>query len=97
MDRRKATEARRAVFAVLLLIVLLPAFAWLVAPDKYSYGFTYSVDSKNVFVEKKPANCDWGHSPLGGKSCHYKKIVTPQKNDQGKVTSVYVTWERIED
>jgi len=97
MEQGRTADVRRAVFAALFLVAIIPAFVWLVAPDKYSYGFTYSVDSHNVFVDKKPTNCDWGHSPLGEKGCHYKKIVAPQKNDQGKVTSVYVTWERIDN
>jgi hypothetical protein len=84
------------------LVLLVPAaavggFAWWVAPDKYTYAIEYDVNSDNVFVEKKPKDCDWDHAPVGGKGCHYKKTVAPQKNEKEKVISVYVSWERIED
>jgi hypothetical protein len=66
-------------------------------PDKYAYSLQYEVDLDSVFVEKKPKNCDWEHAPIGDKGCHYRKVVTPQKNEKDKVTSVYVTWERVEE
>jgi hypothetical protein len=80
-----------------VVLGLIAAFVWWLAPDKYAYAWKYSIDSGKVFVEKKPKNCDWGHAPLGDKSCHYDKVVTPQKGDNGTVTSVYVSWEKVED
>jgi len=84
-------------FTGLIFLGLIAAFVWWLAPDKYAYAFEYQTNSDNVIVENKPKNCDWGHAPIGDKGCHYKKVVTPQKNEKDKVTSVYVTWERVED
>jgi hypothetical protein len=82
---------------LLILAAVVGGFVWWVAPDKYAYAFEYDVSSDYVFVEKRPKDCDWEHAPIGDKGCHYKKVVTPQKNEKGKVTSVYVSWERIEE
>ena len=81
----------------MVVLGLIAALVWWVAPDKYAYAFSYGLESDHVFVEKKPKNCDWEHAPIGDKACHYNKVVTPQKDAQEKVINVYVTWERVED
>ena len=41
--------------------------------DRVWYSVAHDTDWKNVNVEKRPSNCDFLHSPMGGKSCSYKK------------------------
>jgi hypothetical protein len=93
-------QSNGSAIGCLVLLILAGAiggFVWWVMPDKYAYSFQYDVDLDNVFVDKKPKNCDWEHAPIGDKGCHYKKVVTPQKNEKDKVKSVYVTWEKVEE
>jgi hypothetical protein len=99
MPEATPTNSDTAIGCLILLVLAaaIGGLAWWVAPDKYAYALEYSVDSENVFVEKKPKTCDWEHAPMGDKGCHFNKVVTTQKDQTGKVTSVYVSWEKVED
>jgi hypothetical protein len=96
----KTSETASGCLILIILAAVLIGLIWLFAPDtfyKYAYVFEYNVSAENVIMDSKPKNCDWEHAPLGDKGCHYKKAVTPQKDDKNRVTSVYVSWERVED
>jgi hypothetical protein len=86
----------------LLVLVGLPAFCvWSVAPNSIRYpllyGMMYHVDRSHVEIQKTPADCEWGYSPLGDKGCHYTKQVATVRNDAGRVMDVYVTWDKVQD
>lgn len=41
--------------------------------DEAWYSIRYSAELRNITVEKRPSDCDFLHSPLGGKGCKYEK------------------------
>lgn len=41
--------------------------------DRVWYSAVHNADWKQVNVNKRPADCDFFYSPIGNKSCHYKK------------------------
>jgi hypothetical protein len=53
--------------------------------------------SKNVHVDKQPTDCEWSDAPIGDKNCHYKKNVYEETNAHGRVTDVWITWEKVEN
>lgn len=50
--------------------------------DKVWYSFRFNTDFKNVSVDKRPSDCDFLHSPLGGKGCEYKKRTDVFRDEQ---------------
>jgi hypothetical protein len=63
-------------FGVFFLIIF--AFLlWNWATNcKLRYAWQYGIDSSQITVEAKPTDCDFMHSPLGDKDCHYTKEVS---------------------
>jgi hypothetical protein len=66
---------------VWIVLVWLALFTWL--PDmwnnKLRYSLWYEVDYAQVTIEKKPADCNFFHAPMGGKGCHYDRQVNVVK------------------
>ena len=94
----------RGIIGIAATIVFLgvpAAFIWMLLPDSFTqpirYAAEYSVDKSHVFIEKEPTDCDWGHAPIGNKDCHYDKTVLTTKNDNGRVTDVYVGWNKVQE
>jgi hypothetical protein len=97
-----------------LAVVGLAFAAWWVLPDDWrvKYAAEYMLNNDQVFIDRKPHNCEWATAPLGDKHCHYEKVVTvfnrkneiiagpaptnPAPEDQ-KPAKVFVAWERVED
>jgi hypothetical protein len=55
------------------------------------------VSSSNIIIEDMPHNCDFLKAPIGDKGCHFEKDVAVTKDDAGRNSRVYVTWDRKED
>ena len=70
---------------------------WLWPESKFGYANKYEVREEEVYVQAKPHDCEWGKAPIGNKYCHFEKTISTEKNSQGKVTAVYVNWERKDD
>jgi hypothetical protein len=51
----------------LVIFVWLPDMWW----SKTRISWWYGVSTDQVTIEKKPADCNFFHAPLGGKGCHY--------------------------
>jgi hypothetical protein len=66
-------------------------------PEKQRLANEYKVSQDQVFIEPQPHGCDFDDAPLGNKYCHFKKVLSTVKDEQGKVTAVYVTWEKVQD
>jgi hypothetical protein len=97
-----AARIRLGIIGIAATVAFLgvpAAFIWMLLPDSVTqpvrYATEYSVDQSHVFIEKKPTDCDWGHAPIGSKDCHYDKAVAPSKNENGRVTDVYVGWNKV--
>jgi hypothetical protein len=64
---------------IYLLISYVPDSSWV---NAIWYGLKYQVAVTQVHTNDKPSDCDWTHSPLGSKGCHYKSAVGTY-NDAG--------------
>jgi hypothetical protein len=84
-------------FTVIVPLVVLEGAMWLTPESKFGYASKYGLPDNKVFVQSKPHDCEWGKAPIGSKYCHFEKIVLTDKNEQGKVTAVYVNWEKVQD
>ena len=74
---------------------------WGFLPDSFRdsvwYSVKYDVSRDRVHEDKRPADCDWGHAPIGDKGCHYDQQIETLKNDRGVVTDVFVGWNKVTD
>lgn len=83
-----------------VILVIVGVFTFILAnaiPDSMLYAAFYHVSPSRIHVDKQPADCNWGHAPIGDKDCHYTKNVDLTTNDKGKATDVYVTWHKAQD
>jgi hypothetical protein len=101
---KEATRPSDLLWAIvgLGMVFGLPTLlVWEIIPNSIRYpvlfSLVYSVHFRDVQVDKKPADCDWGHAPLGDKGCHYEKQVQIIRNERGIVTDVYVNWDKVPD
>jgi hypothetical protein len=64
----------------LIGVSIFALIVWFVLPtswtDPFLYSTEYTITTEQVHWNTKPADCDWGHAPLGDKGCHFKKTVT---------------------
>ena len=87
---------------IILLVVILPLVVqegamWLAPESKFGYAAKYELPDDKVYVQSKPHDCEWGKAPIGNKYCHFEKSVITDKDSHGKVTAVYVNWEKVQD
>lgn len=69
------------IVEVFFLFIFLGAVYFVVAylfPDDWriKWSLKYIVPFSHVTIEPRPTLCDWGHAPLGNKSCHYERVVS---------------------
>ena len=83
--------------SVVLPLVIEESLMWLAPESKFGYAVKYGLPDSKVSIEPKPHDCEWGKAPIGSKYCHFEKIVLTAKNERGKVTAVYVNWEKVQD
>jgi hypothetical protein len=86
-------------WAGIFLALVAGAFYWL-TPEQDKLAAEYHIPKANVIIEPKPYGCDFDDAPLGNKHCHYEKIVDTEKACPGpdcRVTSVYVSWRKVEE
>jgi hypothetical protein len=97
---RKVIDAIVVVFACAFGGALALAMLWqltvLIVPGRAGYALKYDINVDHVYVDDQPHDCEWGKAPLGDKYCHYKKMVALGKNN-GRVSDVYVSWEKVQD
>lgn len=84
-------------FSVIVPLAVQEGAMWLAPESKFGYAAKYELADDKVFVQSKPHDCEWGKAPIGSKYCHFEKIVLTDKNEHGKVTAVYVNWEKVQD
>jgi hypothetical protein len=80
LDKIEETlKESRGFSGVATLIVLVWLFTFASSPRwlmKLWYSFSYDVNYDQVTIEKKPTDCEFLHSPLGSKDCHYSREVS---------------------
>jgi hypothetical protein len=81
-------------------LIWLAVVVWL--PDmwfsKTRFSWWYGVSNDQVTIEKKPADCNFFHAPLGGKGCHCDPQVTAikvktDKSDPARYPVNYVSFD----
>ncbi len=82
---------------VLLPLAVQEGAMWLAPESKFGYAAKYEVSDDKVYVESKPHDCEWDKAPIGKKYCHFNSVILTDKNEHGKVTAVYVHWEKVQD
>ena len=83
---------------IFFLAVMLPKGAmWLFPESKVGYTMKYALADEEVIIDRKPHDCEWETAPLGAKHCHYEKVVQTDTDQHGKVTAVYVSWQKVQD
>ena len=90
------------IFASIFLFMVLPYVVeegamWLAPESRFGYAQKYGIRESNVYVQTKPHGCDFEDAPLGNKHCHFKKTLLTDKDSKGKVTAVYVNWDKVQD
>lgn len=104
-------KAAEGVAKAVLFLVKIAAFWFAVAAviyvcylifasDQTKLASEYGVTEDHVFVQPKPHGCDFDDAPLGNKHCHYEKHVEVERACPGpdcRVTSVYVSWSKIDE
>jgi hypothetical protein len=82
-------------FAGLVYVLYL-----IFASDQTKLSNEYNAPEDHVFVQPKPHGCDFDDAPLGSKHCHYEKHVEVERACPGpgcRVTSVYVSWSKVNE
>ena len=84
----------------LVVLLAFELITYWITPEQERLADQYGISKKNVVVEPRPHGCDFADAPLGDKHCHYEKDVEVQRMCPApncRVTSVYVTWRRVEE
>lgn len=100
-ERISRKEFLCGTVALAMFFGLPSYFVWSIAPDSIRYpiyySLRYSIPYKHVSVDKHPADCDWGHAPVGDKGCHYEKYTSLEPENGSPVSYVRVVWVKITD
>jgi hypothetical protein len=89
------------------VLVAIAACSYWLGPGVYS--IKYAVSADKIYVDPKPADCDFWHAPVGNKQCHYQKVVIarhakdmrkihPGESDPNeRFDSVLISWVKKSD
>jgi hypothetical protein len=72
----------------------------VLTPGKYQLALKYGLTVDQVFIDPKPAGCDFTDPPLGDKHCHFEQNVFPEREcftPNCPVKRVYVSWHKVRD
>jgi len=83
-------------WTVLICYVAYYSVTFLFFPREY-YATKYAVGIAKVTIMDKPHDCEFDAVPYGKKYCHYEKLVETEKDATGKVTEVYITWQKVQE
>jgi hypothetical protein len=100
-EKLSPIEHLYAIIFLALFFGIPASFVWSITPDfiRYPlfYSIRYQVPHRRVVVDKKPDDCEWWHSPLGDKGCHYEKFVLVQPKYGRPITEVNIMWVKMQD
>lgn len=86
-----------ASLALVLPLIIQEGAMWLFPQSTFGYAMRYELPDNKVVIERQPHDCEWDSAPIGSKHCHYEKIVQTETDQNGKVTAVYVNWQKVQD
>ncbi len=90
-------ESAYCLFLFLSMAAFFGILLWLFAPtltEQYWYSYTNHVPRTRVFVSQRPTDCYF--VPIGGKRCHYEKVVDVGKDNAGN-PQVTVHWQKVSE
>jgi hypothetical protein len=70
----------------------------ILTPGKYQLALKYGLTVDQVFIDPKPAGCDFTDAPLGDKHCHFEQNVYLEREcltPNCPVKRVYVSWQKV--
>ena len=70
---------------------------YFLTPESQHLAKKYHVSQAAVFIAPQPLGCDFDDAPVGNKHCHFDRKEGVARDDQGNVTAVYVTWEKVQE
>jgi hypothetical protein len=88
-----------AVFAIVQFLSL-GKHSDFQTPGKYRLALKYGLTEDEVFMDPKPAGCDFTDAPLGDKHCHFEQDVNVVRDcltPNCPVKRVYVSWHKVRD
>lgn len=73
-----AAHKVKILFIIGLVLAGIAFAVWWVLPNDWrvKYAAEYMLNNDQIFIDRKPHNCEWASAPLGDKHCHYEKVVT---------------------
>ena len=72
----------------------------ILTPGRYRLALKYGLTVDQVFIDPKPAACDFTDAPLGDKHCHFEQDVYLEREcltPNCPVKRVYVSWHKVRD
>lgn len=91
------TQSKKVVVWGAVLTVGYLAWDYWLKPENERLADKYGVAKEMVYIAPKPHGCDFDDAPLGNKHCHYERIESAPKDSEGKVTAVYVQWDKVQE
>ena len=70
---------------------------YFLTPEEQHLAQKYHVSQDAVFIAPKPHGCDLEEAPPGNKHCHFDRNEVVIRDNQGKITAVSVTWEKVQE
>jgi hypothetical protein len=70
---------------------------YFLTPEKQHLAEKYQVSQDAVFIAPKPPGCDSEDARVGNKHCHFDRKEGVERDNQGNITAVYVTWEKVQE
>jgi hypothetical protein len=64
------------IIVAIVVVAFVPHILGLPMFTQAWYSFRYGVPWESVEANPKPTGCDFSRAPIGGKACHYDKVVT---------------------
>ena len=72
----------------------------ILTPGRYRLALKYGLTVDQVFIDAKPAGCDFTDAPLGDKHCHFEQNVYLEREcltPNCPIKRVYVSWHKVRD
>jgi len=72
----------------------------ILTPGRYRLALKYGLTVDQVFIDPKPAGCDFTDTPLGDKHCHFEQNVYLEREcltPNCPVKRIYVSWHKVRD
>jgi hypothetical protein len=87
----------KASFWLGTLFFCMYRMGYFLTPEEQHLAEKYHVSQDAVFIAPKPHRCDFDDVPVGNKHCHFDRKEGVERDDQGNIRSVSVTWDKVQE